>query len=261
MRTVRRRVMVAAVVALLAGMAMTPQLQQSLREFVRQSARAVQTLALPQETQDEITLPRMTVYAMQLGAYDNGERALAQQKQLAAGGINCVIWQRIQMRLVCDAALRREALRAEAAMGLDAWIIEEELPEIMMRVSAGAQEMDAVRALLTLPDARFAQLCAGEPLAPLIESTRRQAEAALAAHPEHALYAQLAQSLVSWCRLMDDALAVQSEAAAVQYARVTMCTLCYELRQALLSDAAQSAASTASAQRTPSTAADVMPPA
>ena len=249
MRTVRRRVMVAAVVAMLAGMAMTPQLQQSLREFVRQSARAVQTLALPQETQDEITLPRMTVYAMQLGAYDNGEHALTQQKQLAAKGINCVIWQRMQMRLVCDAALRREAMRAEAAMGLDAWIIEEELPEIMMRVSAGAQEMDAVRALLTLP------------LAPLVESTRRQAEAALAAHPEHALYAQLAQSLTSWCRLMDDALAVQSEAAVAQYARVTMCTLCYELRQALLSDAAQSAASTASAQRTPSTAADVMPPA
>jgi hypothetical protein len=36
MRTIRRRLMVAAVVALLAGMAMTPQLQQSLREFVRQ---------------------------------------------------------------------------------------------------------------------------------------------------------------------------------------------------------------------------------
>ena len=54
---------------------------------------------------------------------------------------------------------------------------------------------------------------------------------------------------------MEKTLAQTDEAEARSYGAVSMCMLCRELRQAL------SASNTVSAQRTPSTAADVMPPA
>ena len=95
----------------------------------------------------------------------------------------------------------------------------------------------------------------------LIGHAKEQAAAALSMQPEHELYAQLAQSIDGWCTLMEDAMKTYGESGAISYARVTMCTLCRELRKELLNEAAQSEASTASAQRTPSTAAEVMPPA
>ena len=260
-RIVRRRMLIAAGVLLLAGAAMTPQLRGSLVQMAQQGVFAVQTLALTQEAQMEVTLPEMTVYALQLGVYDNGEHALNRQKQLEEEGVLSVIWQRSQMRLVCDAVQRKGALSADAANGAEAWVISEELPEIVLRVSAQEGELEEVSGLLTLPDALFARLCDQAPLSALISGAREQAQAALSAHPEHELYAQLAQSLAGWCTLMEETAQAQGEAAARSYARVTMCTLCYELRQTLLADAAQSASSTASAQRTPSTAAEVMPPA
>ena len=80
------------------------------------------------------------------------------------------------------------------------------------------------------------------------------------AHPESALYTQLAQSLVNWCTLMEQTRQETDEAAARRYAAVTICTLCRELRIVIANQPA-SAQSTASAQRMPSTAAEVMPPA
>ena len=257
MRTIRRRVLVTAAVLALAALAMTPGLRQSIAQLARQGASAVAAMAARQE----VELPSVTVYALQLGVYDNGEHALAQQKRLTAEGTPCVIWQREQMRLICDTASDRALLSADAAKGQEAWIITEELPRIVLRVGAGAQEIEAIRALLTLPDALFAQLCGHAPLGTLVENAREQARAGLQAHPEHALYAQLAGSLDGWCTLMEETVQRMGETASRSYARATMHTLCYELRQALLQQADQSAASTASAQRTPSTAAEVMPPA
>ena len=115
-----------------------------------------------------------------------------------------------------------------------------------------------MRTLLLLPDELLSALSGEEVLTGLLERTRSQAVAALHAHPEHELYTQLAQSLCNWCALIEGTLETQGEAAARSYARVTVCTLCYELRRTLI---AQSEESTASAQRTPSTAAEVMPPA
>ena len=60
-------------------------------------------------------------------------------------------------------------------------------------------------------------------------------------------------------KTVEKTMAEQNEADARSYAAITICMLCRELRLALEGQA--SAASTASAQRTPSTAADVMPPA
>ena len=251
--------MIAAGVLLLAGMAMAPQLRESLADAVHRAMGAVQAMALPMAAQTQITLPEKTVYALQLGAYDSGERAQNELVRLSGEGVLCVIWQREQMRLVCDAAGSKGKLVSDAAQGNDAWVIQDELSEVVLRVSADAPSMDAVRRLLTLPDKLYEQLCAEpEALEAIIAQAKEEALPARDAHPDNALYTQLAQSLVNWCDLMDSTRESYGQAAAMSYARVTMCTLCHELRQALL---AQSAASTASAQRTPSTAADVMPPA
>jgi len=248
--------MIAAGVLLLAGMAMAPQLRESFMDAVYRAMGAVQAMALPIAAQTQITLPKKTVYALQLGAYDSGERAQNELIRLSGEGTLCVIWQREQMRLVCDAAGSKGKLASGAAQGNDAWVIREELPEVVLRVSADAPSMDAVRSLLTLPDALFERLCAEpEALEAIVAQAREEALLAQHAHPDNALYTQLAQSLVNWCNLMDSAREGHGDAPAASYARVTMCTLCYELRQALIAE------STASAQRTPSTAADVIPPA
>lgn len=256
MRLIRRRAMIAGGVLLLAAMAMAQPLREGIADIAARGMDAVQTLAWSYAAQAQITLPERTVYALQLGAYDNGEHAQREMVRLCGGGTLCVIWQRAQMRLVCDAAESRERLNMDAAQGADAWVIRDELPKVVLRIDADAGAIDAVRDLLTLPDTLFAALGAQEEeFAALVASAREAAQKAQGAHPENALYTQLAQSLVNWCNLMDSTVSSHGEAVARSYARVTMYTLCCELRQALIAE------STASAQRTPSTAADVMPPA
>ena len=250
--------MIAAVVLLLASLAMAPQLKERIADAAYRAASAVETLASG-AGQTQITLEEKTVYALQLGAYDNGEHAQRELRRLMDEGVLSVIWQREQMRLVSDAAGNKRTLSLEAAKGNDVWTIRDTLPEVVLRVSADAKALSNARDLLTLPDRVFEQLCTepdriGENLALVREAASR----ALTAHPDNALYTELAQSLVNWCQLMDDARETYGDQFAVSYGRVTMYTLCYELRRELL---AQSEASTASAQRTPSTAAEVMPPA
>lgn len=252
-----RRLCIAAAVTLLAVAAMAPQTREALMTWMRSGVAAV-SAALPRSGEAQVTLPELRVYALQLGVYDSGERAQAEMQRLTEGGVPCVIWQREQMRIVCDAALSREALADAAAQGREACVTEETLTEVVLRVEAHSGALSSVRELLLLPDSLLVALSGEEPLADLLERTRAQAALALAAHPEHTLYTQLAQSLCNWCALIEGTLDAQDEAVARSYARATICTLCYELRRVLTED---SAASTASAQRTPSTAAEVMPPA
>ena len=255
-RAVKRRAMIAAGVLLLAGMAMAEPLRESLLVTAQRAVGAVQTMAVSGSAQAQVMLPNRTVYALQLGAYDNGKHAQDELVRLSEEGVLGVIWQREQMRLVCDASGSKGKLEADAAGGRDAWVISEELPQVALRISAGTTDLDAVRSIILLPDALFEKLCAGaEPLGETVAYAREAALPAQNAYPDNALYTQLAQSLVNWCGLMDRTLEQADEADARSYGAVTMCMLCRELRQAL------SASSTASAQRTPSTAADVMPPA
>ena len=253
----RRRLCIAAAVMLLAVAAMAPKAREALMTWMRSGVAAV-SAALPRSSEAQLTLPELRVYALQLGVYDSGERAQSEQQRLMAAGVPCVIWQREQMRIVCDAACAREALDGASSQGREAYVIGEALPEVVLRVEAQSGAVDDVRALLLLPDELLSALSGEEALTGLLERTRSQAVAALHAHPEHELYTQLAQSLCNWCALIEGTLETQGEAAARSYARVTVCTLCYELRRTLI---AQSEESTASAQRTPSTAAEVMPPA
>ena len=257
-RIIRRRAMIVAGVLLLASMAMAPQLRESIASAVQRAYGTVQTMASG-KAQAQIILEEKKVYALQLGAYDNGEHAQRELSRLIGEGVLPVIWQREQMRLVCDASESKRTLSLDAAKENDVWTIQDTLPEVALRVSADAQALSAARDLLTLPDRAFEQLCTEpEKIRENLALIREEASRAQGAHPDNALYTQLAQSIVNWCNLMDSTQKTHGDQAAASYGRVTMYTLCYELRRELMT---QSAASTASAQRTPSTAADVMPPA
>ena len=215
----------------------------------------VQTFS--ESLQQEMTLSGYDVYALQLAVFDSGERAASELSRLKALGVRCVIWQRERMRLVADTAFSREALNKSAAKGQEAYVIRDTLKPVSLRLSADSAGVALAKTLLELPDRTFERIL-GEsdvPLARIAEDVKIIASEALYAHPENELYTQLAQSLAAWCDLMEKTLEETGEDDARSYGAATMYTLCRDLRQAL------SALSTASAQRTPSTAADVIPPA
>lgn len=221
--------------------------------FARMNAvldRGVQAFSAQKSVQTEVVLPEIQVFALQLGVFDSEARARSEAVRLEQRGVRCMIWKKDRLRLIADAAAERAALDMRMAGGQDAYIVSETLPEIRLSIGADAGGIDAVKAMLVLPDEAFGRMLAGAAPQTEIDRIRPIAEAAVTAHPEHALYTGLAENLIAWCDVMEPL----GESAA-GYAKAAMFALCRELRQALI------AASTASAQRTPSTAADVMPPA
>lgn len=254
----RRRAAALLLVLTLTGMAMTPQLRAQLLAWLRSGVKAVAAAALVRQESAQVCLPAMRVYALQLGAYENGERAKEEMQRLHAQGVPCVILQREKMRIVCAVGSKRAALDQVAAKAQEAYVIEDALGEVTLEIHADASRIDAVRHLLTLPDALLGALEGEEPLADILARTLETAQAAKRSYADHALAAQLAQSLENWCALIQGMM-TEREDDARAYAGAAMYTLCEALRQAALHT--QSAPSTASAQRTPSTAAEVMPPA
>lgn len=207
-------------------------------------------------TQRVITLPEYDVYALQLAVFDNGERAASELKRLQNQGVRCVVWQKERMRIVADAAFDREELNMAAANGHEAYVIREKLEAVSLRLSADAVSVEQAGRLLEAPDALLDGIVQGsDSLQAIADQAKALADEALGIGTENTLYVQLAQNLRDWSLLMRKTLETADESEARSYGAVTMCTLCRELRQAL------SALSTASAQRTPSTAAEVMPPA
>ena len=257
-RRLRMRLMIAAGIAQLSSLAMAQPLREKLAGLSEFSLPVFET-----GTQAELTLPKREMYALQLGVFDSGERAASEAQRLQNMGVQCIVWQREKMRIVSSVALSREGLNHASAGGNEAYVIKDVLPKVSLRIQAGVGQIASVQRLLELPDEILMHLLTGEqPLDVLVSQAKEIAQAELGAHPEHALYTQLAQSLVNWCALMETTMQENSETQARNYAAVTVCTLCRELRLALQSQASQAIeASTASAQRTPSTAADVMPPA
>ena len=254
-RRIRMRLMIAACIALLSSLAMAPELRKTIAGLSRRSLPVFE-----QSAEEEITLPKRELYALQLGVFDSGERAEEEAARLRRAGVPCVVWQREKMRIVCDAALSREKMNMSSAKGNEAYVISDILPKITLRIQADARRIEQVRRLLEAPDEILMQLLTGESKLPeLVLRAKELARQEQHAHPEHALYTELAQSLGNWCALMEKTMAEQCEEDARSYAAITICMLCRELRLAL--EGQTSAASTASAQRTPSTAADVMPPA
>ena len=239
-----------ALAGVIASLAFSP----AIREGIMDAARDIQ--AFSQSAQLEMTLPEYDVYALQLAVFDSGERAASELKRLQSMGVRCVIWQKERMRIVADAAIDRGKLNANAAKGNDAYVIRETLEKVRLRLSADAMSVEQAKSLLEAPDALLNAIENGnETMESIAGRAEELANEALKLNSGNDLYAQLAQSLQSWSRAMKKTLETADESDARSYGAVTMCTLCRELRQAL------SALSMASAQRTPSTAADVMPPA
>ena len=247
--------------AALGAMAASPGAREGISGALRGGVRSAQAVFAGNALgQREVTLPARRVCALQLGVYDSGERAQAEQERLTAAGMPCIIWQGERMRIVCAAAPDEAALDDD--VGMETYVISDEWAEVRLRVSGTDAQSQRAAALLSLPDELFVQLAKPEEEQPLQDAVRRAREAAQAhdaGRGENALCAQLAQSLVNWCALIEQAREELGEATARRYASLTMATLCRELRTVLLSQASES--STASAQRTPSTAADVIPPA
>lgn len=258
MLLIRRRLVIVLIVALLSAAAMSDELRQKLHSAMEKSTQA---FAGGQGAQAELTLPERRMYALQLGVFDSGERAASEAKRLEQSGVRSMVWQREKMRIVSSIAPDREQLDLGSAKGHDAYVISDTLEEVSVRISADADAIEEVCALLALPDSLLDQLLksGGEALSETVQRTRAQAQAAQTAHPENELYTQLAQSLLNWCALIEQVQEQTDAQSAGSYAQVTMYALCHELRAAINRQA--SAESTASAQRTPSTAAEVMPPA
>ena len=229
----RRRAMILGGVLLLAGTAMAQPLRDRLLQAGRAGLAAVQTFASSTPEEAELTLPEIKIWALQLGVFDSGERAAQEQERLLAQGIPCAFWQREQMRLICEAALAKEALDMTASGGQETFVIAETAPQISLRLSAAQGEAEEAAAFLALPDGLLERLSAGEPLKEIMIETRETAERALRAHPQNTIYTQLAQSLLNWCALMEQTMQAQTQAAAAAYARVTMYMLCRELRLTL----------------------------
>ena len=225
----RRRSLTAAGVLRLGALAMAPGLKEKLRSL----SRDVQAFTGGAQ-QAELTLPEREVYALQLAVFDSGERAASEARRLQAKGVRCIVWQREKMRIVSCVALTREALDPDTARGEEAYVIRDTLEAVPLRLSCGAAELEDVQALLETPDSVLTRLLTGgEPLSDILTDVARAVSRAAGGHPEHELYAQLAQSLDNWCALMERTMQETDERSARSYAAVTMCTLCRELRLAL----------------------------
>ena len=202
----------------------------------------------------------MEMAALQLGVFDSEERARSEQQRLREAGIPCVIWQRDKLRLICDAAAAKEALDHSVAGGNEAYVVRDTLQAVSLRIRCAADQTQEAAAFLSLPDDVLTTLLSpeGEKLETTLWNVQKKAQQALEAYPENALCTQLAQQLLDWCELIREE---KDESSARCLAAISMCSICREWRNALLASYSASAESTASAQRTPSTAADVMPPA
>lgn len=225
-KKIRNRVVFVLAVLALASAAMSPELRAYLRGKLR---GGVQAFAELRTAQTEVILPEKRIYALQLGVFDNGERAESERARLAEQGMPCAIWQDARMRLMADAAEKREALADPSASGIESFIAEETLERVELSLSAGEGGVQEAAALLSLPDKVLSRLEGDEALESVLAQVRESAQRGVKAHPENTLYTQLAQSLVNWCALIES-----TPGDARPYARATMALLCRELRRALV---------------------------
>lgn len=229
----RRCAGVAVCILLVAGAAFSP-VRENMMRAAKDGAAALWSIARHDVQTQTLILPELEVYALQLGVYESGERAQTEAERLLEAGIPCVVWQRERMRLVCGASLSAEGLDHTAAAGRETFVVHETLPQIRLRLNAEAEELKAVCELLRLPDTLLETLDGGDAqLDALVAQTRSKAQAALTAHPESVLYTQLAQSLMDWCALVQQAQDSSMGESSRVYAQAMACVLADRLRSAL----------------------------
>lgn len=232
---VRRRRCAGVVMMILfvTGAAFSP-IRGSLMRAAKDGVQAFRGFASHDVQTQTLILPELEVYALQLGVYESGERAQTEAERLLEAGIPCVVWQRERMRLVCSASLSEEGLERATAAGRETFAVHETLPQIHLRLNAETEELQAVSELLCLPDTLLETLDSGDAqLDMLVAQTRSKAQVALTAHPESALYTQLAQSLMDWCALVQQAQDSSMGESSRAYAQAMACVLADRLRSAL----------------------------
>ena len=217
-RKIRNRVILILALLSLASAAMAPELRAYLTAKIHSGVQAFADL---RTSEIDLVLPEKKIALLQLGVFDNGESAQSERARLAGLGVPCAVWQDARMRLIADAASKRETLTDAAAQGMACFIAEETLARVDVSLSAGE--------LLHLPDETLSRLEEDETLSDILADVQTRARRAVSAHPENTLYTQLAQSLVNWCALMEE-----TPTGTRPYARATMALLCRELRRALV---------------------------
>lgn len=229
-KIIRNRVITAAIVLMLAAAAMAPTLREQLMQVIDRGVRAAQTFAVMREGETVVTLEPIALYALQLGVYDNGERAQSERERLSQMGIPCAIWQESEMRLIAAVSASRETMDISAAKGQESFIVAKTLEKVELKLSAEENSLSAATELMRLPDETLIRLMDGrDALSDILADVREKAERAVGKHPENELYTQLAQSLLNWCALIE-----RTSGNAHAYAGTTMALLCTELRRTLL---------------------------
>ena len=229
-KIIRNRVITLAVVLMLAAAAMAPALREQLMQVIGRGIHAVQAFTALREGETVIVLEPITLYALQLGVYDNGERAQSEWQRLNQMGIPCAIWQENVMRLIAAVSDARESINLDAAKGQESFIIAKTLEKVEIKLSAEENIISAAAELMLLPVETLIRLMKGRDTLPdILAKVREKAESAVGEHPENELYTQLAQSLLNWCALIE-----RTDDNPYAYAGATMALLCMELRRTLL---------------------------
>ena len=229
-KIIRNRVITAALVLMLAAAAMAPALREQLMQVIDRSIRAAQAFAVMREGETVVTLEPIALYALQLGVYDNGERAQSERERLSQLGIPCAIWQESEMRLIAAVSASRETMDMSAAKGQESFIVAKTLEKVELKLSAEENSLSAAAELMRLPDETLIRLMDGrDALSDILADVREKAERAVGEHPENELYTQLAQSMLNWCALIE-----RTSDNSYAYAGATMALLCTELRRTLL---------------------------
>ena len=222
-RKIRNRVILILALLSLASAAMAPELRVYLTAKIHSGVQAFADL---RTSEIDLVLPEKKIALLQLGVFDNGESAQSERARLAGLGVPCAVWQDARMRLIADAASKRETLTDAAAQGMACFIAEETLARVDVSLSAGESDAQTAAELL---DETLSRLEEDETLSDILADVQTRARRAVSAHPENTLYTQLAQSLVNWCALMEE-----TPTGTRPYARATMALLCRELRRALV---------------------------
>lgn len=123
-RKIRNRVILILALLSLASAAMAPELRAYLTAKIHSGVQAFADL---HTSEIDLVLPEKKIALLQLGVFDNGESAQSERARLAGLGVPCAVWQDARMRLIADAASKRETLTDAAAQGMACFIAEETL--------------------------------------------------------------------------------------------------------------------------------------
>ena len=178
-RKIRNRVILILALLSLASAAMAPELRAYLTAKIHSGVQAFADL---RTSEIDLVLPEKKIALLQLGVFDNGESAQSERARLAGLGVPCAVWQDARMRLIADAASKRETLTDAAVQGMACFIAEETLARVDVSLSAGESDAQTAAELLHLPDETLSRLEEDETLSDILADVQTRARRAVSAH-------------------------------------------------------------------------------